>query len=166
MYIFRIPANLGVPSSILYDSHINSLMEKNCFVMYNFWNWRCIVIYRALFVLESFGLHSSSKVVVTVVQILYTVDEFKGTFLSNHLDVLNCNRFLFQIQLNHCVVVWWVLHVSSLSLSLVFSMGNNAYGQCGRKIVEDEVYRFVLQQHMSSILHQRTLLHIMKWWLN
>jgi len=39
-----------------------------------------------------------------------------------------------------------------LSLSLVFSMGNNAYGQCGRKIVEDEVYRFVLQQHMSNIL--------------
>uniref|UniRef100_A0A673J8N9 Williams-Beuren syndrome chromosomal region 16 protein-like n=1 Tax=Sinocyclocheilus rhinocerous TaxID=307959 RepID=A0A673J8N9_9TELE len=24
----------------------------------------------------------------------------------------------------------------------VFSMGNNAYGQCGRKIVEDEVFRF------------------------
>uniref|UniRef100_A0A672QFL0 Neutrophil cytosolic factor 1-like n=1 Tax=Sinocyclocheilus grahami TaxID=75366 RepID=A0A672QFL0_SINGR len=29
----------------------------------------------------------------------------------------------------------------------VFSMGNNAYGQCGRKIVEDEVYRFVFQQY-------------------
>lgn len=24
-------------------------------------------------------------------------------------------------------------------------MGNNAYGQCGRRIVEDEVYRFVLK---------------------
>uniref|UniRef100_A0A8P4KM97 RCC1 like n=1 Tax=Dicentrarchus labrax TaxID=13489 RepID=A0A8P4KM97_DICLA len=28
----------------------------------------------------------------------------------------------------------------------VFSMGNNAYGQCGRRIVEDEVYRCVLIQ--------------------
>uniref|UniRef100_A0A672SIJ3 Williams-Beuren syndrome chromosomal region 16 protein-like n=1 Tax=Sinocyclocheilus grahami TaxID=75366 RepID=A0A672SIJ3_SINGR len=33
----------------------------------------------------------------------------------------------------------------------VFSMGNNAYGQRGRKIVEDEVYRFVLQQYKSSV---------------
>lgn len=28
-------------------------------------------------------------------------------------------------------------------LAPVFSMGNNAYGQCGRKIIEDEVYRLV-----------------------
>ena len=37
------------------------------------------------------------------------------------------------------------------SVSQVFSMGNNAYGQCGRRIVEDEVYRLVLtRQHRPA----------------
>lgn len=31
-----------------------------------------------------------------------------------------------------------------LFLLTVFSMGNNAYGQCGRSIVEEEVYRWDL----------------------
>lgn len=34
-------------------------------------------------------------------------------------------------------------HVWCLICPTVFSVGNNAYGQCGRKIVEEEVYRFV-----------------------
>lgn len=73
------------------------------------------------------GLLKMNKVVLIGAQILYKVNSFP-------------------IKWNPCGLMWWVLHVS-LSLSLVFSMGNNAYGQCGRKIVEDEVYRFVLQQY-------------------
>uniref|UniRef100_A0A8K9WUW4 Uncharacterized protein n=1 Tax=Oncorhynchus mykiss TaxID=8022 RepID=A0A8K9WUW4_ONCMY len=35
----------------------------------------------------------------------------------------------------------------SLSPTSVFSLGNNAYGQCGRKIVEDEIYRYHTHTH-------------------
>lgn len=41
---------------------------------------------------------------------------------------------------------------SSLFSLTVFSMGNNAYGQCGRRIVEDEVYRCVLKQSCCLVI--------------
>uniref|UniRef100_A0AAX7T2W6 RCC1-like domain-containing protein n=1 Tax=Astatotilapia calliptera TaxID=8154 RepID=A0AAX7T2W6_ASTCA len=37
----------------------------------------------------------------------------------------------------------------------VFSMGNNAYGQCGRRIVEDEVYRCVFLYSAVGEIHQQ-----------
>lgn len=45
--------------------------------------------------------------------------------------------------------------LSVLSFSLVFSMGNNAYGQCGRRIVEDEVYRCVFLHSAVGEIHQQ-----------
>lgn len=37
----------------------------------------------------------------------------------------------------------------------VFSLGNNAYGQCGRRIVEDEVYRCVLKRFAYTNIQRR-----------
>lgn len=45
--------------------------------------------------------------------------------------------------------------LSVLSFSLVFSMGNNSYGQCGRRIVEDEVYRCVFLHSAAGEIHQQ-----------
>uniref|UniRef100_A0A8C7FPF2 RCC1 like n=1 Tax=Oncorhynchus kisutch TaxID=8019 RepID=A0A8C7FPF2_ONCKI len=41
----------------------------------------------------------------------------------------------------------------SLSPTSVFSLGNNAYGQCGRKIAEDEIYRYHTHTHTHSAMN-------------
>ena len=41
----------------------------------------------------------------------------------------------------------------SLSHIKVFTLGNNAYGQCGRKIVEDEIYRYVCSHICHIPIH-------------
>uniref|UniRef100_A0A8C8HH26 Uncharacterized protein n=1 Tax=Oncorhynchus tshawytscha TaxID=74940 RepID=A0A8C8HH26_ONCTS len=49
-----------------------------------------------------------------------------------------------------------MFHVSlsfSLSPTSVFSLGNNAYGQCGRKIAEDEIYRYHTHTHTHSAMN-------------
>lgn len=58
--------------------------------------------------------------------------------------------FLFSC---HSKVLFYFLFCGCKTCFLfpVFSMGNNAYGQCGRPIVEDEVYRFVLNVSPISI---------------
>lgn len=59
-----------------------------------------------------------------------------STFFTFH--IINCYGALSWHQL--CYI---------FSYLLVFSMGNNAYGQCGRRIVEDEVYRCV-HMHVAN----------------
>uniref|UniRef100_A0A8C8M481 Uncharacterized protein n=1 Tax=Oncorhynchus tshawytscha TaxID=74940 RepID=A0A8C8M481_ONCTS len=51
-----------------------------------------------------------------------------------------------------------VAHCRAHSLVLtdsegVFSLGNNAYGQCGRKIAEDEIYRYHTHTHTHSAMN-------------
>lgn len=67
----------------------------------------------------------------------------------------------------------WIIppHVSCLSFSLsfslsltsVFSLGNNAYGQCGGKIVEDEIYRYHTHTHSTmNCLHAILLTQLIR----
>lgn len=51
------------------------------------------------------------------------------------------------------------LFVCIFSLSTVYSMGNNSYGQCGRTIVEDEVYRFVPNYIKSTTFQYKNKQH-------
>lgn len=51
------------------------------------------------------------------------------------------------------------LFVCIFPLSTVYSMGNNSYGQCGRTIVEDEVYRFVPNYIKSTTFQYKNKQH-------